>query len=535
MIVTTVKFSSAQTWQDTAILVDRAFDQYHAKNPGCQFAISRNGKIIYSKAWGMADLERNVPLTTSSVIEVGSVSKQFTAAAILLLEQQGKLSLDENIRKYIPELPNYGTTITLRQMMHHTSGIRDWGAVAELTGWPRGKKFYTNNDALQFIIQQKHLNNKPGTEFLYSNSNYNLFAIVVERVSGISLSAFTKKYIFEPAGMTHTEWRDDPNRIVVNRAIAYITSDNFRTDSTYKIDLPNEYAYGNGGLLTTAEDLLKWNNFYLSGKLGSPSLLTEQTRTEPLTNGAPNHYAAGLNIEEVMGWKNINHSGATASYAAYLEAFPELNISFAIINNSSEFFIVDPVDKVRKILIHDKSVKPAPVTGVNLPVAALDNFTGMYLNRINGSTVQVIRKSDHLVTDNGTVLTAVSANVFKTPDKTCIFDRTGETSVSYPGDSIRFIKVNPYGPTLKDMENYVGKYFSNETTSWMNIVIDKEKLLMKLGGVAVYELTPTFKDAFEVKKLGANLKFEKNNQGQVTMIKVNAERARGITYEKLSN
>ncbi|HMG11246.1 MAG TPA: hypothetical protein VK609_22185, partial [Mucilaginibacter sp.] len=223
------------------------------------------------------------------------------------------------------------------------------------------------------------------------------------------------------------------------------------------------------------------------------------------------------------------------SYAAYLEAFPELNISFAIINNSSEFFIVDPVDKVRKILIHDKSVKPAPVTGVNLPVAALDNFTGMYLNRINGSTVQVIRKSDHLVTDNGTVLTAVSANVFKTPDKTCIFDRTGETSVSYPGDSIRFIKVNPYGPTLKDMENYVGKYFSNETTSWMNIVIDKEKLLMKLGGVAVYELTPTFKDAFEVKKLGANLKFEKNNQGQVTMIKVNAERARGITYEKLSN
>jgi hypothetical protein len=362
-----------------------------------------------------------------------------------------------------------------------------------------------------------------------------LFAIVVERVSGLSLAAFTKKYIFEPAGMTRTEWRDDPNRVVVNRAIAYITSNSFRADSTYNIDMPNEYAYGNGGLLTTADDLLKWNNFYLSGKFGSPSLLSEQTKTEPLTNGAPNHYAAGLNIEEVMGWKNINHAGATASYAAYLELFPELRLSFAIINNSSEFFIVDQVDKVRKILIHDKSVKPAPVTGVNLPDAALDNFTGMYLNGLDGSTVQVIRKNGNLVTDNGTVFTAISTNVFKTPDKTCIFDRNGVTSVSRPGDTIRFIKVNPYQPTLKDMDYYAGKYFSDETTSSMQIVIDKGKLMMKLGGDAVFELTPTFKDAFEVKKLGANLKFVRNSRAKIVIIKVNAERARGIIYQKSSN
>src|SRR5450432_275801 len=170
--------AAAQSWQDTLTRIDKTFSQYHPENPGCQVAVSRNGQIIFSKAWGMADLERNVRLTTNSILEGGSVSKQFTAAAILLLEQQGKLSLDDDVRKYIPELPDYRTPIRLRQMMHHTSGFRDWGAMAGLAGWPRGKKFYSNEDALEIIARQQHLNNKPGAEFIYSNSNYNLFAII---------------------------------------------------------------------------------------------------------------------------------------------------------------------------------------------------------------------------------------------------------------------------------------------------------------------------------------------------------------------
>ena len=133
------QLSFGQTWQDTLLLIDKTFAQYQPANPGCQLSISRNGEIIFSKAWGMADLERSVPLTTNSLIEAGSISKQFTAAAILLLQQQRKLSLNDDVRKYIPELTDYGITITLRQMLHHTSGLRDWGSVAELTGWPRGK------------------------------------------------------------------------------------------------------------------------------------------------------------------------------------------------------------------------------------------------------------------------------------------------------------------------------------------------------------------------------------------------------------
>ncbi|MEO5997727.1 MAG: serine hydrolase domain-containing protein [Chitinophagaceae bacterium] len=165
--------SFAQAWQDTLSLINKTFSQYLPENPGCQLSVSRNGQVILSKAWGMADLERNVPLSTNSVLEAGSVSKQFTAAAILLLEQQGKLSLNDDVRKFIPELPGYGNRIQLHQMLHHTSGLRDWGSVAELTGWPRTKKFYTNEDALEIITRQKHLNN---------NRVMNLYTVILTTI-----------------------------------------------------------------------------------------------------------------------------------------------------------------------------------------------------------------------------------------------------------------------------------------------------------------------------------------------------------------
>ena len=245
----------AQSWQDTVTRIESYFARYKPGGPGAQLAISRNGQIIFSKAWGMADLEHNVPLTTQSITEAGSVSKQFTAGAILLLEQQGKLSLDDDVRKYVPEVPDYGHKISIRQMIQHKSGLKDWGAIASIAGWPRTTKTYNNEDALYIISNQKTLNHRPGDEYIYSNSNYQLLAIIVQRVSGLSLAEYTRKYIFEPAGMKNTQWRDNYKRIVPNRAIAYS-----RSASGYQTNMPNEYVYGNGGLLTTAEDLLIWTN-----------------------------------------------------------------------------------------------------------------------------------------------------------------------------------------------------------------------------------------------------------------------------------
>jgi CubicO group peptidase (beta-lactamase class C family) len=524
------QISYGQTWQDTLSLIEKTLSRYEPKNPGCQLSISRNGQIIFSKAWGMADLEHNIPLSIHSILEAGSVSKQFTAAAILLLEQQGKLSLDDDVRKYIPELPDYGNPIKLRYMLHHTSGLRDWGSIAELTGWPRGKKFYTNEDALEIIARQKHLNNKPGDEFLYSNSNYNLFAIIVQRVSGLTLAEFTKKYIFKPAAMEHTQWRDDPNRIVPDRAIAYS-----KTDSGIETNMPDEYVYGNGGLLTTTEDLLKWNSYYQQGKLGTPSLLSKQIQPETLNNGGINPYAAGLFIQTVMGWNNISHMGATAGYRAYLETFPELKLSFAILSNTSQFNINDVASMVSKIFVIAKtenSIKNGK--RIDLPDATLNGFAGLYRNERDASTFSLSVKNKTMILDNELPLAAISENTFTAGNFLLEINGTNGLYIpDSPRDTIHFTRVYPITPSQKDLDSYEGKYFSEETNSSITIKHIKDSLLIHLKPGDDCLLIPTYKDAFKIDALDGDLQFIRSVESKIIVMKISTSRARNVEFKKI--
>jgi len=524
------QFSFGQAWQDTLSLIDKAFSQYKPENPGCQLSISRNGQIIFSKAWGMADLERNVSLTTNSILEAGSIAKQFTAAIILLLEQQGKLSLDDNVRKYIPELPDYRTPITLRQMLHHTSGVREWSDLVDLTGWSRGQKFYTNEDVLEIITHQKHLNNKPGDEFLYSNSNYVLFTIIVQRLSGLTLPAFTQRYIFESAGMTHTQWRDDPNRIVPNRAIAYS-----KPGTGFETDMPNECVYGPGALLTTTEDLLKWSNFYQSGKLGTSSLLSKQIKTEPLNNGVMNTYAAGLFIKKVMGWDNISHDGATASYRAYLETFPDLHLSIALLSNTSQFNIDNVASMIRKIFVPDKTRKLVKTqVSIHLPKAYLNSLAGMYVSERNRSTFQLSVKNDTLMLDNYLPLISASENIFKSDNFLLDIKGTKGLYIPFsPNDTIPFMKVLPVNLSEKDCSFYSGKYFSEETNSSTTVQHDSSRLMIHLTADKAYQLIPTYQDAFKINELDCDVQFIKSSQHKVSTMKFYFWKARGIEFKKL--
>ncbi|MEO5648127.1 MAG: serine hydrolase domain-containing protein [Chitinophagaceae bacterium] len=519
-----------QTWQDTLALIDKSFTQYQSENPGCQLSVSRNGNLIFSKAWGMADLERNVPLSTNSILEAGSVSKQFTAASILLLEQQGKLSLDDDVRKYIPELPYYGTPIRLRQMLHHTSGLREWEDLVKLTGWPRTKKFYANADVLEIIARQKHLNNKPGEEFLYSNSNYILLTVIAERVSGLSLQAFTKKYIFEPAGMIHTQWRDDPNHIVPHRAIAYSKSTN-----GYVTNMPNEYVYGPGGLLTTAEDLLKWNNFYQGGRFGRPSLLSKQIQVDPLNNGSANNYAAGLYIKSVMGWDNISHDGQTASYTAYLESFPELHLSIAVLSNTSAFDIQNVESSVRKIFVSDKTEKPGKNDSIiTLSRANVKSLTGMYMLEENHYTYQLTVKDSTLMFQNYVPLLPASEHIFKSDYLVLDFKGTKGVSIFFSNYTFHFTKVKPVNVSNKDLALYVGKYFSEEINASMTIQPESDKLMIRMTASKSYELIPTYADAVKVKELACDVVFMRNPKNKIVGIKFYSWGARGVEFKKIN-
>ncbi|MDO9679598.1 MAG: serine hydrolase domain-containing protein [Bacteroidales bacterium] len=322
---------SAQS-NDTIDKIDKIFAQYHNAMPGVAVAVTLNGKVFYNKAYGLSNLEFPLPNTTETIFECGSVSKQFTAAAILLLAQEGKLSLNDDVRKYIPELPQYDAPITIQHLLNHTSGLKDWGALYSLTGWPRTTRVYTQQLSIDIVFRQKSLNFTPGSKYSYSNSNYVMLVLITERVSGKSLADFTSEELFKPLEMTKTQWRDNFREIVPGRAVAYSVK-----NGVFFQDMPFEDVHGPGGLLTTTGDLLKWNRLLETNDIFNAHIAHLRITPGLLNDGSSSGYAAGLMIGELNGYNEISHSGSTAGYRAWLAWYPDEKLSVAILSNYAAF------------------------------------------------------------------------------------------------------------------------------------------------------------------------------------------------------
>ncbi len=334
--------------------VDTIFSKWNTATPGCALGVAVRGKPVLMKAYGRADLEHDVPNTPDTIFESGSVAKQFTAMAMLLLAADGRLSLDDQVHKHLPELPDYGVPLTIRHMLTHTSGLRDWGSVAGIAGAPRTTREYTHAHVLEIVSRQKALNFPPGSNWSYSNTGFNLAAIIVDRVSGMSFADFSKRRIFDPLGMTRTSWRNDHQRIVKGRAMAYST-----TSAGYQIEMPFENVHGNGGLLTTVGDLLKWNENYVQPRIGTAALVAEQQKVGKFNDGRDLDYALGLYVRPLEGVTNVYHSGSTAGYRAHLNRFPDTHTSVAVLCNGSDGNATNAANDVSRLYLG----KP-PTTGV---------------------------------------------------------------------------------------------------------------------------------------------------------------------------
>jgi CubicO group peptidase (beta-lactamase class C family) len=381
-VVVVVVFATAASAQPAVSekAVDQIFARWSQTTPGCAVGVASAGTPLLMKAYGMADLEHEVPNTPETIFESGSIAKQFTAMAILLLQQDGKLSIDDPARKYIPELPDYGVPLTIRHMLTHTSGLRDWGSVAGIAGAPRTSREYTHGHVLDIVSRQKSLNFTPGTHYSYSNTGYNLSAIIVSRVSGMPFAEFSKRRIFEPLGMTRTQWRDDHQRIVKGRAIAYTPA-----DDGYRIEMPFENVHGNGGLLTTVGDLLKWNENFVHPKVGDAALIALQQTKDRFTDGREHNYALGLMVNALGGVRNVNHSGSTAGYVTHLNRFPDAHLSVAVLCNVSSGAASRVANEVSLLYLGDRAKQPGappqrdpePPT-VAVPTATLRQLAGRY-------------------------------------------------------------------------------------------------------------------------------------------------------------
>jgi CubicO group peptidase (beta-lactamase class C family) len=317
---------------DTTSRIDNLFSSWNNATPGGSVLVARGEQILYHKAFGLANLEGNIPNTVNTIFEAGSVSKQFTAFSILLLESEGKLKLTDDVRKYVPELPIYEAPVTIQQLLNHTSGLKDWGSIGSLTGFPRGSRDYTIPLALHIMSKQKSTNFKPGNEYSYSNSNYTMLTVIVERVSKQTLEQFTTERLFKPLGMNNTRWRSNFRDIVPNRAQAYS-----HNDKAYELNMPFEHIYGHGGLLTTTADLLKWNRLLETHKPGGDALFNKRIERGRLNDGKSIGYAAGITHGEVNGVAEIVHSGATAGYRAWLAYYPSEKLTVALLSNDASF------------------------------------------------------------------------------------------------------------------------------------------------------------------------------------------------------
>ena len=296
-------------------------------SPGCSVGVYQNGEVVFSRGYGYADLINDVPISPSTRFTVGSVSKQFTAASIALLARAGRLSLTDDVRKYVPELPAYPTPVTIATLVHHTSGVRDFWELVDLAGM-RPDDGYTSDDMLSLAKKQKALNFPPGSEYAYSNTGYLLLGEVVHRITGQSLRRFADSAIFSPLGMASTLFLDDHNEIVPQRASAYQPS-----RSGYRIDVWNNDIVGQGGLVTTIGDLQKWDETFYTARLGGPEFIKLIQTTAPLTDGESNDYAFGLVVDSYRGMREVQHTGSTGGYRAAIFRYPDAHTSIAMLCN----------------------------------------------------------------------------------------------------------------------------------------------------------------------------------------------------------
>lgn len=313
-------------------------------SPGCALAVIRDGEIIYKRGYGMANLEHDVPISSTTVFRIASTSKQFTAMSIALLIEQKKISLDDDIRKYLPEMPEYDSPITIGHLIYHISGIRDYFHMMSLSGMRYGD-FCPDDEVFEMLTRQKELNFAPGDEYSYSNSGYFLLSIIVKRATGQSLREYAEENIFQPLGMKDTHFHDDHTMVVKNRATGYSLEVDYG-ENTYRINTSNLDAVGDDGVFTTVEDLFLWDQNFYDSKLGGRDLLTQVLTPGTLNNGKKVEYAFGLFVSEYKGLNTISHDGWCVGYSSEMIQFPEQKFSVVLLCNLNS---INPNELARKV------------------------------------------------------------------------------------------------------------------------------------------------------------------------------------------
>ena len=525
-------------------IIDTIFSDWNTTTPGCALGIIKEGELIYAKGYGLANMEYDIPNSANSVFRIGSTSKQFTAACIINLSLQGKLDLDNTLDEYFPAFPAYAQDITIKHLLNHTSGIRDYLVIAYLKGY-NDHDYYEDSDIMKWLVDQDDLNFKPGNEYLYSNSGYWLLGQIVNKVSGMNMAEYAKKEIFEPLGMSNTHFHNDHTKIVKGRASGYAPNE----DGSYKISMTTLNMIGDGGIFTTINDIKKWDDaFYNSNTLGKQfwDIMTERGT---LNSGEPIDYAAGLIMGSYKGLKTISHGGAFVGFRAELIRFPEQRVSIAIFANRADanptkmgYQVADILlkDELKNEEISDKQEEPA---SNDLPTTTfmLDQLVGQYEVQpgiavsfsVKDNALHVFQEWDGA---NYPVERA-SGNTFQVPSNPGIkftFANLQDGSaqlltVDQGGNKSSHKRIEKFTASNINLGDFSGDYYSKELDIVYHFHVENNKLKLVVRTNDPVELKTAKEDHFTYR--GNLFRFKRNN-GSVTGFELDAGRIKNLKFGK---
>jgi len=512
--------------------VDKVFERWNRPDsPGCAVAVIRDGKTVFEKAYGMADLDHDVAITTGSVFHVASVSKQFTAAAVALLAQQGRLSLDDPVRKYVPELPDFGKTITIRHLIHHTSGIRDQWELLGLAGWRYSLDLITDEDVLEMLSRQKDLNFEPGERYLYCNSGYTLLAQVVKRVSGKSFREFTREQIFEPLGMQRTFFRDDHAVIVKGQALGYAPR-----EKTFRLSVTNFDTVGATSLLTTVQDLARWDSNFYDPKVGGPDFIRQMLQQGKLNSGVELPYAFGLQVGKYRGLATVEHGGSDAGYRSNILRFPEQRFSVVTLCNAGPVDTGELSRSVADLYLTDRFTEAAPAMGtpVQLTEPQLAPWPGLWWNREADVYREItLDKAKLQLQVDGNPLVPVGESRFQreTPLTDYSFESPSRLAVGRPGGKPDiYERVEPHIPGAPALAEYAGTYRSQEIENVYRITVEEGALVLKRLKARPMKLKHAVRDVLFGQP--GTLRFLRDAQDRITGAVLNGNRVRNFRFDK---
>ncbi len=537
--------ATAQTWTPQS-RVDSIFSSMDTDaTPGCALSVMRDGSPIYEQGYGIANLEYGIPITPTSIFHVASVSKHFTAMAVELLVNEGRVSWDDDIRTYVPEVPDFGSPITLRHLVHHVSGIRDqWNLLAR-AGWRWEADVVTQGDVLDVTSRQTALNFPTGSRYPYSNTGFTLLAVVVERVSGQTLREFTTQRMFEPLGMTDTHFHDDHNMIVRNRAWAYAPDDN--GEFGLRNSISDFDVVGATSLFTTVHDLGAWDRNFDTGRVGGRSALERLHERFVLTSGDTIAYAHGLSIGTYRGLETEGHGGADAGYRSNFLRFPEEGLSIAVLCNFPSSNPGGLARRVANVHLADRFVDSEGPSEereerATIPLSRRDAeaLVGIYHTDAGDRIRSVNLDGDTLVihAPGRFVLRHLGNNQFEAVGplglitiRPPVDSRPGTLEFPPQLDPDRYERRDSWLPNTTGLREFAGSYHSDELGTEYRLALEGSGLVIHHRKLEPTTLEPTFRDAFRAG--GQTLVFTRDSRSRVDGFRMSDGRVWGVRFERL--